>query len=133
MANEIKTLFSVVKGVKQDWKVDWKESSKSDWKFDFDAVAGNQPSAPPLNTVLPVITGTATVGSVLTVSTGTWTGTPTPTYTYQWKRGTTDIAGATAATYTLVADDSGKAINCVVRGTNAISTGAVTAVAVNVA
>jgi hypothetical protein len=39
--------------------------------------------AAPTNTVLPVITGTPQVGSVLTVSDGTWTGSPT-SFSYQW-------------------------------------------------
>ena len=50
----------------------------------------------PANTVLPVISGSTTVGSTLTTTDGTWTGSPTPTYTYQWKRGGTNISGATA-------------------------------------
>jgi hypothetical protein len=62
---------------------------------------------PPEMTVAPAITGTATVGQVLTLGNGTFTGDATITYTYQWFRGGVAIAGATAATYTLVTADSG--------------------------
>jgi hypothetical protein len=59
------------------------------------------------------------VGSVCTTTTGNWTGSPT-SYTYQWTRNGTNIAGATAATYTLVAADvPGHQIRCVVTATNA--------------
>lgn len=38
----------------------------------------------PSNTVLPTISGTATVGQMLTAATGTWSGTTPITYTYAW-------------------------------------------------
>lgn len=72
----------------------------------------------PVNTVAPVVSGNATVGQALTTTAGTWAGFPPPTFTYQWQRGTTNIPGATGATYTLVAADAGQAIRCVVTGTN---------------
>jgi hypothetical protein len=81
------------------------------------AVAGNAP----VNTVAPVVSGTATVGQTLSSTTGTWTGVPTPTFTYQWQRVTTNISGATSSTYVLVAADAGSTIRCVVTGTNAVS------------
>ena len=87
---------------------------------------GEALSAPPVNTVAPAVTGTASAGSVLSCSTGTWTGLPTPTYTYQWQHGTTNIGGATAATYTLDRSYIGETIRCVVTGTNTV-----TAVAAN--
>ena len=70
----------------------------------------------------PRITGTARVGRVLTATVGTIAdldGLPDPFLTgantsFQWVRVTSgtdaDISGATASTYTLVADDEGKAI-----------------------
>jgi hypothetical protein len=78
---------------------------------------------PPVNSVIPTITGAAKVGSTLTASTGTWTGSSI-TYTYQWvscnNAGAAcgNIAGATASTYTLVAGDKAKTIKVVVTATN---------------
>jgi surface protein len=68
----------------------------------------------------PVISGTTTLGSVLTTTDGVWTGNPTPTFTYQWKRGVSNITSATSATYTLVSADSSAAITCVVTATNVL-------------
>jgi hypothetical protein len=64
---------------------------------------------PPVNTSPPVISGTATVGSTLSSTVGNWTYVPT-SYTRQWRRGAVNIPGATAATYVLVAADSGTTI-----------------------
>ena len=61
----------------------------------------------------PTIIGTAQVGETLTVDTSgidDADGLDNATFSYQWIAGTTDIAGATDPTYTLVADDVGKAI-----------------------
>jgi hypothetical protein len=71
----------------------------------------------PANTVAPVVSGTGTVGQALSCTTGTWTYSPT-SYTYQWRRNITTIPGATAATYTLVAADSGMNVSCLVTAIN---------------
>lgn len=65
----------------------------------------------------PVIAGSVTVGGALSVSNGTWSG--TLACSYQWLRSGAYIAGATAATYTLVADDMGAMIGCAVTATDA--------------
>ncbi len=39
----------------------------------------------PANTELPVISGSAEVGQILTVSTGSWRAFPSPTFTYVWE------------------------------------------------
>lgn len=75
-------------------------------------------STSPANTVLPVISGTAQVGSVLTCSTGTWTGTTPITYGFQWSRNGVSIAGATASSYTQVLADLAALIACTVTSTN---------------
>jgi hypothetical protein len=78
---------------------------------------------PPINTVPPVIAGSATEGQLLNVSsTGTWsTGTaPVTSQTYQWQRNGVDIPGAgglTTTSYTTVAADLGAMITCVVTRT----------------
>lgn len=66
-----------------------------------------QPTTPaPENTAQPTLTGTAKVSSQLAVSNGSWSGLPT-SYAYQWQSSVDegaswqDIAGATAATFTV--------------------------------
>jgi hypothetical protein len=85
------------------------------WMEAWEAITAT-PSAP-VNSTLPVISGTTTIGSVLTTTNGTWTNSPT-SFAYQWKRGATNI-GTNTNTYTLVIADSTAAITCVVTATNA--------------
>jgi len=75
------------------------------------------PTAPPVNSTLPVISGTTSVGSVLNTTNGTWTNSPS-SFSYQWKRGATNI-GTNTTTYTLVQADAAQNITCVVTATNA--------------
>ncbi|GAW48500.1 MULTISPECIES: hypothetical protein [unclassified Nocardioides] len=96
-------------------------------------VDGSGGSLGPANTVLPSITGTAAVGRTLTCAPGTWTGTAPITYGYVWKRAGTPIAGATAATYTVVTADIGTALTCVVAATDADGTNTATSAALTVA
>lgn len=56
-------------------------------------------------TTSPRITGTRTVGSMLTVDPGTWPAT-SPQFTYQWLRNGAPIAGATNSIYTLAFADA---------------------------
>lgn len=74
--------------------------------------------AAPVNTVAPVVSGSAIVGGTLSCTTGTWTYNQAPTYTYQWKRDGVDISAATASTYQLVTADNGKPMSCTVTATN---------------
>ena len=69
----------------------------------------------PVNTGLPVSTGTASVGNSLNASTGTWTDADgdVPTYSYQWKRGTTNI-GIDSNSYALTSADAHANITVVV-------------------
>ena len=80
------------------------------------------PGAGPLNTVAPLVTGTATVGQTLSTTNGTWTGTPTIIFTYQWQRNGVNISSATSSTYILVDADAENPIRCVVTGTNSAGT-----------
>lgn len=73
---------------------------------------------PLTNTVLPAVSGTTTVGSILTGTSGTWTGTLPITYVYQWLRSGVPITSATASAYTLVTADVGALISLRVTATN---------------
>jgi hypothetical protein len=72
----------------------------------------------PVQTSPPVISGTGTVGQTLSSTVGNWTYAPT-SYTYQWRRGATNIAGATTSTYVLQAADSGTSITMQLTAHNA--------------
>ena len=74
--------------------------------------------SPPTNTVLPVITGTPTVGQTLSSNTGVWSSNAAISYAYQWTRDSFDIFGATANTYTLTSADLGALIGIYVTATN---------------
>jgi hypothetical protein len=65
----------------------------------------------PVNSILPVISGTPQVGSTLTVSHGTWTGSPTPTLADQWLSNGSSISGQTGTTYVPVTGDVGATIS----------------------
>jgi hypothetical protein len=73
-------------------------------------------AAAPVNSALPAITGTATVGQTLSCSTGTWSG--GPTFTYQWLADGTPVAGATATTYAIPDVESGHQLTCAVTASN---------------
>jgi hypothetical protein len=81
-------------------------------------------AATPKNHSQPTISGTAKVGSTLTVSNGGWYNTPT-TYAYQWQRcassesSCTDIAGATSQRYTVTSADNGDHLRALVTASNA--------------
>ena len=83
----------------------------------------------PVNTALPVISGTSTVGSVLSCSTGSWTGEPeltlsagwplTSPFAFQWLRNGVGISGASSDAYVVQAADVGQGLVCEVTATNA--------------
>jgi hypothetical protein len=81
-------------------------------------------ASPPVDTVLPSITGTLAAGNRVQGRAGTWTGVLPITYAYQWQRcpdGTAatcvDIPGATINNYRLTAADTH--VRLVVTATNA--------------
>lgn len=84
----------------------------------------NACAQPPVNTVVPTISGATVVGSGLSATTGTWSNSPTG-YSYQWQDcpasgGTcSNISGAVNSTYTLQAADAGHTIDVTVTATNA--------------
>ena len=89
------------------------------------SISSNQittPAQPPVNTVAPAITGTATSGSTLTASPGTWTGSATITYAYQWYRSTGTYLGA-GSTYVLTGADVGYTVRVLCTASNSIASG----------
>jgi hypothetical protein len=93
----------------------------------FGAVGtGNAAStAAPTNQSPPTISGTATVGSTLTASSGSWNGTTPITYSYQFRRcgeagsSCSNISGANHSTYVLKSADRGATIRVRVTAKNA--------------
>ena len=89
--------------------------------------------AKPVATAPPTISGYAQVGGTLSTDNGTWTGAPS-SFAYQWRRcaadgaSCTDIPGATAPSYVVVAQDLDSTIRVVVTGTNALGAATGTAV-----
>jgi hypothetical protein len=84
-------------------------------------------AATPGSRVAPALTGGSRVGDTLTGTGGAWSP-AAESFAYQWQRrvggGTyTDIAGATANTYTLVAADAGATVRVKVTATNDDGTG----------
>lgn len=95
--------------------------------------------APPASTSLPVISGIAQTGQLLTASTGGWSGSPT-SFAYQWLR--CDSAGGSclavtgqnaAASYLLSLTDVGFTMRVTVTATNAGGSSAATSAASAVA
>jgi methionine-rich copper-binding protein CopC len=72
--------------------------------------------APAIETA--TITGTPTVGQVLTAGATGVTGSPEPTLTYQWQAGGVDISGATSSTFTLTSAQLPSVITVKVTATN---------------
>jgi hypothetical protein len=94
----------------------------SSYDLMFDATQSDANSAPS-NTVAPVVSGTQTVGNVLSATTGTWNDADNDalTYSYQWYRaddssGTNAVAigGATGSSYTLTTSDAHEYVRVVV-------------------
>jgi hypothetical protein len=86
----------------------------------------------PSNTALPVVSGFAQVGQVLSTSNGSWSGTTPMSYAYQWQdcdssgASCAAIAGATSGSYTLASSDQGHTIRAKVTATNSAGSSSVT-------
>ena len=103
---------------------DWEASGAGNGGSGIVIVRYTTPSVP-VNSAVPVISGSARTGATLTTTNGSWSGSPS-SYTYQWKRATTsggsytNIASATSSTYVLTDDDIDKYIKVSVIATNGI-------------
>jgi len=95
------------------------------------ASSGGGGSGPPVNTVLPQITGNPVQGQVLVTTNGTWNGAATITFTYQWLRCDTNgnacsaIFGETKNNRTLSDGDVGHTIRVQVTGRNGVGSSTV--------
>jgi hypothetical protein len=87
---------------------------------------------PPVNTSIPLVTGSALVGGVATVQPGTWTGRQPISFAYAWVRCNNAggecaaVAGATGRSYRLTSTDVGHRMRVNVTGRNAIASVTVT-------
>ncbi len=78
----------------------------------------------PLNTVAPIASGAAQDSQVISATSGSWSGSPTITYSYQWQTASasagpySNIAGATASSYTVQSSDIGNYLRANVSATN---------------
>ncbi|GHF14024.1 CAP domain-containing protein [Pseudolysinimonas yzui] len=100
------------------------------------ATTGTVVAVGPLNIAAPTVSGSSSVGSTWTSTTGTWTGAPAPTYQRTWLRctqpvttsysaiptGCTAITGATATSYVSTSSDVGKYLTVLVTATNSAGT-----------
>jgi hypothetical protein len=81
------------------------------------------PIPPPTIVSLPVVSGVAAVGEVLTTTTGSWANSPTA-YTYQWQEcaadgtGCTDIPGGYGPSYQLDASEVGHTVRSEIVASN---------------
>lgn len=97
---------------------------------DGSATAASNPTSvvvgPPVNTAIPIVSGTPLVDSVLTVQTGGWSGRQPISFSYGWVRCNTAggdcvaIPGANGRTYRLTSSDVSHRVRCSVTARNAV-------------
>ncbi len=84
---------------------------------------GAEPTAPPSNTSLPTISGTAAAGGTLSCAPGTWSGDTPQTYEYKWlANGSAVDSFSSTATYVVPAAEAGDELSCVVEAGNDATT-----------
>lgn len=97
----------------------WKNAVKG-WMWNGSAWKQWYPEYP-INTAAPTVSGSTTQGNTLSTTNGSWNSNlaySPVSYTYQWRRGSSDISGATSSTYATVVADVGNAVSCRVTATN---------------
>ncbi len=111
----------------------WWTNSPASFYASTEAVEPPPPPAAPTNTAAPTVSGSAVEGETMAAGKGSWAGSPT-SYGYQWELcdasggGCQDVAGATSASYKLVAGDVGGTVRVVVTAANAGGSTAATSV-----
>jgi uncharacterized protein YukE len=89
----------------------------------------------PSNSALPVVSGTAKDGQLLSAATGTWSGTAPITYAYQWQscnaagEACKNVSEAVASTLKLAPPDVGTTVRVVVTATNSAGSASATSAA----
>ncbi len=89
----------------------------------------------PTNTKLPAISGSATVGQLLTVSEGGWEGTTPLSYSYQWQlcdaagSACSEVPGATSSSYRVLASQLGGSLRAVTTASNSAGSSSATSAA----
>jgi len=89
-----------------------------------DDFGGGMVSAP-TNSAVPALSGTVTVGNVLTCDGGTWSNSPCNQLSYQWQSSPdgstwTNIPNATLSKYTIAGGDATKQLRCAVTAYNPV-------------
>lgn len=88
-------------------------------------------TAPPVNTALPIVSGSAVQAQVLSATSGAWGNAPTG-FAYQWLQcdgagsGCVSISGAIASSYVAVAADAGHTLRVTVTASNAAGSASAT-------
>ncbi len=77
---------------------------------------------PPVNLLLPKISGTARPGDTLSCSHGSWSNGPIG-FSYQWSRDGTPIVGAMKSRYTVQTSDEGLTLTCTVTASDIAGAG----------
>jgi sugar lactone lactonase YvrE len=96
------------------------------------AQTGTVEAIKPSDTALPVISGSAAVGQLLSVSNGSWAGSPPSEYTYQWESCTSTgtkckaISGATASSYEVLSSQVGDTLRAIVTAVNSAGSASAT-------
>jgi hypothetical protein len=113
-------------------------ASNSDGSKPYAVTVGNLGGGAPVNTAAPKVSGSLSIGSTLSVSSGTWSGTQPVTVTYLWERCDTNggncgsIGGATGSSYTVTSSDANHRLIVVVTGKNSLGSHQVVVTAGNI-
>jgi hypothetical protein len=85
-------------------------------------------ASPPVNSGLPVVSGSAQQGQTLSASAGVWSGTAPLSYAYQWQRCAASCVnvGSNSSSYALTSADVGSSMQVVVTASNSAGSASAT-------